>query len=110
MTGTEIINKSIFGKIDSSAETMDGRNIGQMKNEMATYIDGILGNVSKALAAMSKLDAEVAIVQAFEQAVSRKLWKANSLDVYVIRNGQKAIQGVNVRDISEMLAQAVRNA
>jgi len=106
--GTVIVNTSIIGQIADDAETIDGRNIGQIKTQTAAYIDAILGNLPKALATMSKLDAEVAISMAFEQAITRKLWGANSLSVYVTLNGQKAIQVVNARDITKMLKHIVR--
>lgn len=100
----KLVANSIFGQIDRNAKTTDGFNVGEMQDEMSKYVDGIMSRIPVALTKMSALDAKVAIVQAFEQGVVR-MWGSNEIEVL---HNDGRMQGVNARDISEMLERACK--
>ena len=99
MTGEWVIKQSVFGKVDPDCTTLDGRNIGQMQTEAAAKIDAFIERVPQVIGQIpTRSDAVVAADQAVSQMM-RRLWGKTEIDVYVERDGRKAIQGVNYRDV-----------
>ncbi len=102
-TGQRIVNKSGFGQIDPQCETLDGRNIGEMQQRLTASLDELL---TRFPSIADKIPTQLDVMASAGRVVSqmiKKQWGGTGIEVWVERNGKKAILGVYYQDIVEMM-------
>lgn len=107
MNASEIINNSIISKINinDSDKSFDGKTFADAKEVIAKAINVIADALPKMKAAGVDMKKSQWDAEELFRSIVRKGWGGNEIDFYTMRDGNKALVGINQRTIDDIVNQ-----
>lgn len=108
MNAIEIVNNSVIGQVDinDSDKNLDGsKTFADAKSAIVTAINVIDEALPKMKAAGIDMKKATGDAEGLFRSIVRKGWGGNEMDFYTIRDGNKAIVGINQRTIDDIVNQ-----